>query len=239
MSYVTELLSNNEKIKIATREHIFGLLSKVWVAILLIVIILAAWIAGPIVRPVPAGETNFWNWLLLGLIPAAVVIIMEYLSWANRMYIVTNYRVIAVRGVINKSSFDTSIEKVNDISTQQSFWGRVFNYGTVELLSGSDAGDNKMNDIGNPLEFKRQLLEAKALANDIDDNQQGYTPQPLPPQPMPQPLPPPPAPTPSSSGTDLAARLRQLEEALRAGTITQEEYNTLRSRLLNQFSETR
>jgi uncharacterized membrane protein YdbT with pleckstrin-like domain len=85
----------------------------------------------------------------------------DFLIWYNRQYIVTNRRVIQTAGVFSKDVVDSSLEKVNDVKLSQSFWGRMFDYGDIEILTASEVGANVFRSIGGPIEFKTAMLNAK------------------------------------------------------------------------------
>jgi uncharacterized membrane protein YdbT with pleckstrin-like domain len=75
--------------------------------------------------------------------------------------VVTNRRLIQVFGVFNKNVTDSSLEKVNDVKMDQSFFGRIFGYGDIEILTASELGVNRFTMIGNPVRFKTAMLNAK------------------------------------------------------------------------------
>jgi len=97
---------------------------------------------------------------LLLLIPLAIML-RDILAWNNHQYIVTNRRVIQSSGIFNKDVVDSSLEKVNDVKMTQTFFGRLFDYGDVEILTASEAGDNLFKRIGDPIKFKTAMLNAK------------------------------------------------------------------------------
>ena len=87
-------------------------------------------------------------------------------------YIVTNHRVIQTAGIFNKSITDSSLEKVNDVKMYQSFVGRIFDFGDIQILTASEAGVNLFKNIGAPIDFKTAMLNAKERMNmgrDTDD----------------------------------------------------------------------
>jgi hypothetical protein len=43
----------------------------------------------------------------------------------------------------------------------QSFWGRIFNFGDIEIMTASELGVNLFKTIGNPVRFKTTMLNAK------------------------------------------------------------------------------
>jgi uncharacterized membrane protein YdbT with pleckstrin-like domain len=101
-----------------------------------------------------------WIGVVLAVIPL-VEVIRILLDWLNERFIITNRRVMEVRGTINKHVRDSALEKVNDVELDQSFVGRILNYGTVEIITGSDIGVNQFHRISNPTRFKRAMLNAK------------------------------------------------------------------------------
>ena len=90
-----------------------------------------------------------------------VGILNDIMVWRNKAYIVTNRRVIQISGVFNKDVVDSSLEKVNDVKMSQSFLGRMFEYGDIEILTASELGVNLFHQIAEPVEFKTAMLNAK------------------------------------------------------------------------------
>ncbi len=110
--------------------------------------------------------------IVVALIPG-VEIIRIVLDWLNERYIITNRRVMEVRGIINKNVRDSALEKVNDVELNQSIVGRVLGYGTVQIITGSDIGVNEFHRISNPVRFKREMLNAKEGYHLEDPNVDG------------------------------------------------------------------
>jgi len=104
-------------------------------------------------------------WILLGgflilLIPTFSMT-RDILNWTHHQYVITNRRVMQISGVINKSVTDSSLEKVNDVKMTQSFLGRIFDYGDIEILTASELGVNLFKRIAKPVQFKTAMLNAK------------------------------------------------------------------------------
>jgi uncharacterized membrane protein YdbT with pleckstrin-like domain len=85
----------------------------------------------------------------------------DILNWSHRQYIVTNRRVMQISGIINKSVTDSNLEKVNDLKLQQSMFGRMFDYGDIEILTASELGANLFKQIEDPVQFKTAMINAK------------------------------------------------------------------------------
>jgi uncharacterized membrane protein YdbT with pleckstrin-like domain len=159
--YLINLLGENEQILFVTRQHwlvLFGeILSEMVLAIalcFLITLIWMFWLPNPLV---PLGY-------LLLLLPM-VSLLRDLLVWRNRQYVVTNWRVIQITGIFNKEVSDSSLEKVNDVRLEQSFWGRILNYGNIEILTASELGVSKFNKVGRPIRLKTAMLNAKENLN--------------------------------------------------------------------------
>jgi uncharacterized membrane protein YdbT with pleckstrin-like domain len=97
---------------------------------------------------------------VISLFPIAIALI-KFFSWRNEVYAVTNDRIVQVEGLLSRRVFDSSLEKVNDILLTQSLFGRMFNYGTIEIITGSDVGLNRLDALKAPLDFKRAILDAR------------------------------------------------------------------------------
>jgi uncharacterized membrane protein YdbT with pleckstrin-like domain len=154
--YLEEMLGQNERILLRARKHWSVLFGNIALEIVLIfALIVAIFALLPLVAfPVaPLG-------LFLVLVPL-VGMVRDILVWYNRQYIVTNRRVIQTAGVFSKDVVDSSLEKVNDVKMSQSFWGRLFDYGDIEILTASEVGANIFRSIGEPIKFKTAMLNAK------------------------------------------------------------------------------
>jgi uncharacterized membrane protein YdbT with pleckstrin-like domain len=153
-NYLEGLLGENEQIIFETHQHWFVLFGKIFLEILLIILIIAASFA----------LTPFYPFAIYGLILVLVPLIgmlSDILVWRNKAYVVTNRRVIQIAGVLDKDVVDSSLEKVNDVKMSQSFLGRMFGYGDIEILTASELGVNLFHEIANPVEFKTAMLNAK------------------------------------------------------------------------------
>ena len=153
--YVKKLLGDNENIVFLTRKHIIVVIGALTYGVVAVILIGA----GAAFAGTMTGGLGYLLGILaiLPLVQIAVILI----HWMNEEFIVTNHRVMKVEGFVNKHVFDSSLEKVNDVVLDQSLMGRMLNYGNVEIVTGSDVGVNKFIRIAGPVDFKRQMLNAK------------------------------------------------------------------------------
>ena len=155
-SYLESLLAHQEKIELVARQHWFTLLRSIILEIVVIVIVaVAAGLLSVTVAPPLLALA-----CLVILIPL-VILLRDFLTWWNRQYVLTNRRVIQISGTFNKRVTDSSLEKVNDVKMVQSFFGRLFNFGDLEILTASEAGIDKLSWLADPIRFKTTMLDAK------------------------------------------------------------------------------
>jgi uncharacterized membrane protein YdbT with pleckstrin-like domain len=67
--------------------------------------------------------------IFVGMIP----LIEAFLEMLKTEYVITNKRVYAKTGLLNRKATDASFEKITDASISQSFSGRLFNFGDVRI----------------------------------------------------------------------------------------------------------
>jgi uncharacterized membrane protein YdbT with pleckstrin-like domain len=155
--YLRKVLARDEAVLYTVRQHPLFLWGRIIGAVIFAILILAAvWALRYYVIDSPQLA---WGYLLALL--AAPTIWWRVLVWRNHQFVVTSRRVMQLSGVFTKTVIDSLLEKVNDLKTDQSLFGRMFGYGDIEILTASEAGINDFRHIANPLEFKRAILEAK------------------------------------------------------------------------------
>lgn len=156
-NYLKSLLGDQEEILLVSRQHWFVLFRMIILELIAMLILIVILIIAQISLP---GYTLGYGYLLL-ILPL-ISMVREFMIWWNRQIVITNRRVIQLSGIINKNVIDSSLEKVNDVKMVQSFWGRLFRYGNVEILTASEMGANLFKKIGNPIRFKTTMLNAKS-----------------------------------------------------------------------------
>jgi uncharacterized membrane protein YdbT with pleckstrin-like domain len=200
-TYVQNLMGQKERILLVTRQHWFALLSRIFLEIILIVVLVAAFIAASVYYPVAIYG------LILVLVPL-IGMVRDILIWSNRQYIVTNRRVMQVAGVLNKNVVDSSLEKVSDIKMNQSFFGRLFDYGDIQILTASELGIDLFERIANPIKFKTAILNAKEEFGFDDDRIH------------------------SQQADDIPSLIARLDELRKQGIVSEEEFRKKKAELL-------
>jgi uncharacterized membrane protein YdbT with pleckstrin-like domain len=213
-AYVRQLLTNEEKMVYMTRKHTVVIGRALLICVFAVIVIAAA----AVFASMQIGPIG-WLLAVIEILPILQLLII-YLRWSNEEYIVTNRRVLKVEGVFSKHVFDSSLEKVNDIELDQSFMGRLLNYGNVEILTGSDIGENKFTRIANPIEFKRQMLmqkEAMGVMHDFGEAEQHVVS------------------SQANSKQDIPGLISELDDLRKRGIIDQAEFDSKKDELLKRM----
>ena len=205
MSYLKNLLGENEQIIFVTRQHwliLLGqILAKSVLAVGLVIVITLIWrIWLPQSLLVPLAY-------LLLILPL-VGLLRNVIIWTSRQYIVTDWRVIQISGVFSKDVTDSSLEKVNDVKLEQSFVGRLLDYGDLEILTASELGVNRFTHVGQPIGLKTAMLNAKEK---LEHGQAGLV---------------------NRSEVDIAGPIEQLDHLRQQGLLTEKEFQQQKAQVL-------
>lgn len=157
--YVESLLGEREKIVLIAHQHWFILVRAIVFEIVIILILIALTITTGAYLSEFALLIGAVGTILL-LLPLSTMM-RDILDWTNRQFIVTNRRVVQISGILNKNVTDSSLVKVTDVKLEQSAFGRLFNYGDIEILTASEFGVNLFRRIEEPIIFKIAMLNAK------------------------------------------------------------------------------
>ncbi len=221
-TYLKKLLGNGENVILEDRQHWFVLLRNIFVegAMIVAVAVLTIVLMSTFKDQPWSGYLAL---LFLLLIPPLISGFIDFFQWFNRKYVVTTWRVIQLSGVINKDVIDSSLEKVNDIELSQSFFGRIFGFGTVEILTASEIGVNKFTMIGDPVRFKTAIVNAKEQLGHDNDNighAKSVEVQASP-----------------ASMADIPAMIQRLDDLRQKGVLSEDEFQRSKQQLLQKLSE--
>ena len=236
-----------------TRQHPFGRIAAAGRGILAVGLALALWLTiatGILAMPDATGPLSLVA-LFLFLLGAANIGLI-YLRWRAEDYAITNRRILKVGGLLNKTSADSSLEKINDAILEQSFLGRIFDWGDLRVLTAASEVADDYHLLHHAATFKKIMLSAKQEVGDLQtrrivapidelnaraearDRAAGAADrfaQPAAPAPAPAPAAAPFAAPPGAEPTT-AERLQTLSDLLDAGLITSEDYEAKKAAIL-------
>ena len=165
MSYARTLLSRGEEVIFESRQHWFAVLRQTWAWVIgaIIAFALLLWVG---TNENVGGEQLdgiLTVVLLIVLIVALARIGLVIWGWRNQEYLVTTRRIIKAEGIFNKEMGDSSLEKVNDAHLTQSWLGRIFDYGTLDIMTAAEdsVAIQDYYFLAEPVKFKIAMLNQK------------------------------------------------------------------------------
>ena len=98
--------------------------------------------------------------LLLPLFGAGVLLwLWAWILYATTELAITNKRVIAKTGMIERRTTEMFLEKIESIQVDQSILGRLFNFGSV-VISGTGVHSAPFKNISDPLALRKSFMMA-------------------------------------------------------------------------------
>ncbi|MGB4845716.1 MAG: PH domain-containing protein [Ferruginibacter sp.] len=201
-------LKKDEKILIIIRQHWLRLVLPFF-AWLLLAIILFWWLK---------FTTAFLILLLAALYP-----LIEYVNWRNNIWCVTNMRVVDESGFFSRYSKESPLDKINNVEYDQSFWGRIIGFGSVDIQTAAELGETRYEFIHRPKLLKDTITHAREENKNIQVSSQAVqlaeaiarTNQ-----------------SAQASQQMIADELQKLFDLMQKGAITQEEYVIQKNKLM-------
>jgi uncharacterized membrane protein YdbT with pleckstrin-like domain len=145
---------------------------------------------------------------LVLIVGTAIWTIVRYLKWLTTNFVITSNRLIFRQGIIGKSGIEIPLERVNNVNFKQSVFERILGAGDLLIESGGEDGQQRFTDIRRPAQVQN-LIHAQMEGH--YQRRAGYN---------------------SAPTVDVTEQLHRLEGMLQRGTLTQEEFDTQKSRLL-------
>ena len=250
MSYADGLLSTGERIAHREKQHWFVFVWGAKWAVGAIILGLVLLVLSQNLASDQRGIVGIGVAVLV--IGGLGVLGWHILRFLNQEYVLTNRRVLQVAGVLNKTSTDSSLEKINDARLSQSVFGRIFGFGDLDILTAAETGIERFHMIRNPVGFKKAMLDAKhEYERDVAGS--GFAPspplrtEPSPPRPVAAPVAssdgdetvsagtPGRPPTTALSSDELTRTLSSLADLRDRGAISPEEYERKKADLLSRL----
>jgi uncharacterized membrane protein YdbT with pleckstrin-like domain len=100
-----------------------------------------------------------WFIVLAMLLGLFVYLDIRYIIWRSVTYTITDQRILQRRGVLGKFTRSIGIARVQDVSTSQSLFGRLSDFGNVEIESAGKDGAEIFTYVPDPEHFRDILFE--------------------------------------------------------------------------------
>jgi len=179
MGYIESNLVRDEHIVYVGRKHVILMLGQIVTEIILIGLTLVAFSVVSLVFKKYNMTQNTLHIIVYGALGLATTVlvvsgVLDYLKWYNDCVVITNRRMMRFEGLFNRHMVESILNKINDVSLNQTFWGRLFGYGDVTVLTAAESGIQEMRNIARPFEFKQALFRARSSGHDDHENHQDH-----------------------------------------------------------------
>ena len=203
MVFPSRLLNDNETVSVDLHPHWWFLAAPA-------IAIVTAIVAG-VVTLVATEVDSTWRtvagWAtIVAIVASACWLLSRYGRWLTTHFVITNRRVIFRTGLLAKRGIEIPIDRVNTVYFHQSIWERLLGVGDLLIESGGETGQQRFTDIRQPDRVQRVLhaeMEARGLRDRGPDGV-----------------------------VDVASQLEKLESMLLRGTLTADEFERQKRRLL-------
>jgi uncharacterized membrane protein YdbT with pleckstrin-like domain len=141
-------------------------------------------------------------------IVAVAMLAVEVVKWRTTYFVVTNYRLVDRQGVLARSGVEIPISSIDNVKFSQSLFERFLGVGNILIESGGKVGQREIRYVARPEEVQMVIHEAIQRSRGSGDFESA----------------------PSFSG--VARELERLEALWERGTLTDEEFEAQKRRLL-------
>jgi uncharacterized membrane protein YdbT with pleckstrin-like domain len=203
MAFPSRLLNDNETVSVDLHPHWWYLAAPS----IAIVAAIAAGVATLVATEVDSTWRTAAGWAtIVAIVASSCWLLSRYGRWLTTHFVITNRRVIFRTGLLTKRGTEIPIDRVNTVYFHQSIWERVLGVGDLVIESGGETGQQRFTDIRQPDRVQR-VLHAEMEAREL----RGRGPDGV---------------------VDVAGQLEKLESLLLRGTITVDEFERQKRRLL-------
>jgi uncharacterized membrane protein YdbT with pleckstrin-like domain len=160
MSYLDDHLLAGERIVYRARLH--------WSIFATAIVVVALGILLALVLGMYQPDYWYAGAALAGL--GLLLAIGPAIRYASSEFAVTDKRVVAKLGFIERESLETLLSKIEAIGVDQGIVGRMLGYGTI-TITGTGGTEEAFPGIAEPLEFRRQIQSQVVNQDERRDTQ--------------------------------------------------------------------
>jgi uncharacterized membrane protein YdbT with pleckstrin-like domain len=103
--------------------------------------------------------------IVIGAVALALLILVGLIKRQATRYVVTSERLHIRHGLLSKRTQETRVQRVQNVNTEQSFFERILQVGTVDFdTAGTDDSEFRFVGVANPHEVVRAVDRAQRAA---------------------------------------------------------------------------
>jgi uncharacterized membrane protein YdbT with pleckstrin-like domain len=207
MPYPQKNLNANETVALDMHPHWWYFAEPAGALLASIVLGIVILVVGP-----DGNAGDVLRYLILALIVVtAIWLVIRYLKWVTTHMVITSDRLIFRTGIIAKNGIEIPLDRVNNVNFSQGIFERILGSGDLLIESGGEEGQSRYTDVRKPDQVQN-LINAQIQRR--TDRRMG-------------------GPVSGPAGVDVAEQLERLEGMLERGTLTQDEFDAQKRKLLD------
>jgi uncharacterized membrane protein YdbT with pleckstrin-like domain len=202
MAYPRRLLDDQESVTVDLHPHWWFLAAPVAA----LVVALAAAVATLLFTDADTTARTTASWAaIVALAATSLWLVVRYSKWLTTHFVITSRRIIFRTGLLSKRGVEVPLDRVNTVHFSQGLLERLVGAGDLLIESGGESGQQHFTDIRQPDRVQRVIhaeMDARRARLGVD------------------------------AVVDVAGQLEKLESMLLRGTLTADEFEQQKQRLL-------
>ena len=173
----------------------------------MVIVAIGAALATLVYTSSDSTEQTIAGWMsLAALVVSSSWLIVRYARWLTTHFVITDRRIIFRTGLLSKRGIEIPLDRVQTVHFSQGVLERLVGAGDLLIESGAESGQQHFTDISQPDRVQR------VIHAELEERRR-----------------------PSAGVTiDVAEQLERLESMLERGTLTQDEFDRQKQRLLER-----
>ncbi len=203
MPYPRKLLNDNESVALDLHPHWWFFAKHAAALVVSIIVGIAA------KAWLDGSVERVVVWIaIICIIVSAIALVARYIQWMTINFVITSDRIIYRSGVFAKRGIEIPLERVNNVIFHQSVIERLLNAGNLLIESGGETGQQRFTDVKEP-DRVQALIHSQVDAKQTRRSGGG-----------------------APLNNDVATQLEKLEGMLQRGTLSPEEFEVQKRKLL-------
>ena len=150
---------------------------------------------------------------IASVVPAILALawfVWRWIVWRSTHFVLTTDRVIYRSGVVSKQGQNIPLERITNVAFSQTVVERMLRVGDLRIESAGETGNQAFSDVLNPSIVENRIYSEIEKAKERDDMRA------------------------ARAGVSVADELTKFERLRAQGTISEEEFQAQKARLLGQ-----
>ncbi|MEO2107417.1 MAG: PH domain-containing protein [Actinomycetota bacterium] len=204
MAYPKKLLNDNESVVLDLNPH-----WRIFLGPFALLVIALALVSAVVFWLKPDNQALE----IASAVPAILALawfVWRWIVWRSTHFVLTTDRVIYRSGVVSKQGQNIPLERITNVAFSQTVVERMLRVGDLRIESAGETGNQAFSDVLNPSIVENRIYSEIEKAKERDDMRA------------------------ARAGVSVADELTKFERLRAQGTISEEEFQAQKARLLGQ-----